>query len=59
MASAAMTPQQIAHYENMPVWMTAVWAVGVWGAFPGVDPSPAAEKAGVRGLRPVCRWRRF
>lgn len=33
MASAGMTPQQIAHYENMPVWMTAVWAIGVWGAF--------------------------
>lgn len=33
MASAGMTPQQIAHYQNMPVWMTAVWAIGVWGAF--------------------------
>lgn len=33
MASAGMTPQQIAHYENMPAWMTAVWAIGVWGAF--------------------------
>lgn len=33
MASAGMTPQQIAHYQNMPAWMTAVWAIGVWGAF--------------------------
>ena len=33
MASAGMTPEQIAHYQEMPVWMTAVWAIGVWGAF--------------------------
>lgn len=33
MASAGMTPAQIAHYQLMPVWMTAVWAIGVWGAF--------------------------
>jgi hypothetical protein len=33
MASAGMTPEQIAHYQAMPVWMTAVWAIGVWGAF--------------------------
>lgn len=33
MASAGMTPEQIAHYEAMPTWMSAVWAIGVWGAF--------------------------
>lgn len=33
MASAGMTPEQIAHYEGMPGWMTVVWAVGVFGAF--------------------------
>jgi hypothetical protein len=33
MASVGMTPAQIAHYQEMPVWMTAVWAIGVWGAF--------------------------
>ena len=32
-ASAGMTPDQIAHYQQMPAWMTAVWAVGVFGAF--------------------------
>jgi hypothetical protein len=32
-ASAGMTPDQIAHYQQMPAWMTAVWAVGVLGAF--------------------------
>ncbi|MFD0740233.1 hypothetical protein ACFQZQ_13190 [Lysobacter koreensis] len=32
LASAGMKPAQIAHYEAMPTWMTAVWAVGVWGA---------------------------
>jgi hypothetical protein len=33
MASAGMTPEQIAHYDNMPMWMTFVWAIGVFGAF--------------------------
>ncbi|WP_116090319.1 hypothetical protein [Sphingomonas crusticola] len=33
MASAGMTPQQIAHYQAMPGWMTLIWAVGVFGAF--------------------------
>ncbi len=33
MASAGMTPEQIAHYREMPAWMTAVWAIGVFGAF--------------------------
>lgn len=33
MASAGMSPEQIAHYQEMPVWMTAVWAIGVWTAF--------------------------
>ena len=32
-ASAGMTPDQIAHYQAMPSWMTIVWAVGVFGAF--------------------------
>ena len=33
MASAGMTPAQIAHYLSMPGWMTVVWAVGVFAAF--------------------------
>lgn len=33
MASAGMTPAQIAHYQSMPGWMTVVWAVGVFAAF--------------------------
>jgi hypothetical protein len=32
-ASAGMSPDQIAHYQAMPSWMTVVWAVGVFGAF--------------------------
>jgi len=32
-ASAGMTPDQIAHYQSMPSWMTVIWAVGVFGAF--------------------------
>ena len=32
-ASAGMTPEQIAHYQQMPAWMTVDWAVGVFGAF--------------------------
>ncbi len=35
MASAGMTPGQIAHYQEMPAWMLAVWAIGVWGAMLG------------------------
>ncbi len=33
MASAGMTAAQIAHYLDMPAWMTFVWAVGVLAAF--------------------------
>ncbi|MBI1686849.1 hypothetical protein [Caulobacter hibisci] len=33
MAKAGMTPAQIDHYQQMPAWMTVVWAVGVFGAF--------------------------
>lgn len=35
MASAGMSPAQIAHYVEMPIWMTAVWTIGVWGAMLG------------------------
>ena len=35
MASAGMTPVEIAHYQEMPIWMRAVWAIGVWGAMLG------------------------
>jgi hypothetical protein len=33
--SVGMTPEQIAHLNAMPAWMTVVWAVGVWGALLG------------------------
>jgi hypothetical protein len=32
---AGMTEPQIAYFNAMPDWMTAVWAVGVWGALLG------------------------
>jgi hypothetical protein len=32
-AGAGMTPDQIAYYQAMPGWMTAVWAIGVFSAF--------------------------
>jgi hypothetical protein len=35
MARAGMTPAQIAHYQDMPPWMTVVWTIGVWGAVLG------------------------
>lgn len=35
MATAGMTPEQIAYYQAMPGWMTAVWATGVWGGVLG------------------------
>lgn len=33
MTKAGMSPEQAAHYLNMPAWMTVVWATGVFGAF--------------------------
>ena len=33
LASTGMTPEQVAHYQQMPGWMFVVWAVGVFGAF--------------------------
>ena len=35
LASAGMTPAQIEHYQHMPAWMTADWAIGVFGALAG------------------------
>jgi hypothetical protein len=35
MARMGMTPAQIAHYQAMPIWMTAVCTIGVWGAMLG------------------------
>ena len=35
LASAGMTPAQIAHYQEMPIWMKAVWGIGVWAAMLG------------------------
>jgi hypothetical protein len=35
MAEAGMTPGEIAFMESYPAWATAVWALGVWGAFAG------------------------
>jgi hypothetical protein len=35
MRSAGMTPEQIAHYQTLPAWMTVIWAIGVIGAFLG------------------------
>lgn len=33
LASTGMTPEQIAHDQQMPGWMLVVWAVGVFVAF--------------------------
>jgi hypothetical protein len=30
-----MTEAQMTYYEAMPPWMTAVWAIGVWGGVLG------------------------
>jgi uncharacterized membrane protein len=32
LAESGFTAEQVAHYVQMPAWMTAVWAVGVWFA---------------------------
>jgi hypothetical protein len=33
--SVGMTAEQIAHFVAMPSWMTALWAIGVWGGVLG------------------------
>jgi hypothetical protein len=35
MKKAGMTDAQIAHMHAFPVWMTADWAIGVWGGLLG------------------------
>lgn len=35
LATLGMTESQIAYFETFPAWATAVWALGVWGAFFG------------------------
>ena len=35
MQAAGMTEAQIAFMHNAPAWMSAVWAIGVWGALLG------------------------
>jgi len=32
---AQATPEQRAYYDDFPVWATAFWALGVWGALAG------------------------
>jgi hypothetical protein len=32
---AGMTPDQIAWFNNFPIWATSCWALGVWGAVAG------------------------
>ncbi|HEX8568849.1 MAG TPA: hypothetical protein VF699_02855 [Caulobacteraceae bacterium] len=33
--SMGITDAQLAYFHEMPAWMTAVWAIGVWGAVLG------------------------
>ena len=35
MASAGMTADQIAYFNAKPAWLTAIWALGVWGGLAG------------------------
>lgn len=35
LTQAGMSAEQIAFAHNSPAWMTAVWAIGVWGALAG------------------------
>ena len=57
LASAGMTPEQVAHYQDMPTWMTAVWAIGVWGAMMGQCSSCCATSSPLRCS--PCHWRHF
>lgn len=35
LAEMGLTPDQIAFMESYPAWISAFWALGVWGAFAG------------------------
>ncbi|MCL9999261.1 MAG: hypothetical protein NBV68_07760 [Erythrobacter sp.] len=35
LAEMGLTPSQIAFMESYPAWITAFWALGVWGALAG------------------------
>jgi hypothetical protein len=35
LAAMGMTPEQIAFMDAYPAWASALWALGVWGAFAG------------------------
>ncbi len=35
LAQMGMTPEQIAFMDSYPAWASALWALGVWGAFAG------------------------
>lgn len=35
LAEMGLTPSQIAFMESYPAWVSAFWALGVWGAFAG------------------------
>jgi hypothetical protein len=35
LTSMGMTAAQISYFNAMPAWMTAVWALGVWGGVAG------------------------
>lgn len=35
LAEMGLTPDQIAFMESYPAWISALWALGVWGAFAG------------------------
>lgn len=35
LADLGMTPEQIAFMDSYPAWASALWALGVWGAFAG------------------------
>lgn len=35
LAEMGMTPDQIAFMNSYPAWASALWALGVWGAFAG------------------------
>jgi len=35
LAEMGLNPEQIAFMESYPAWISAFWALGVWGAFAG------------------------
>lgn len=50
LAEMGLNPEQIAFMESYPAWISAFWALGVWGAFAGSLLLLARSRWAVRAM---------